>query len=309
MDENGLKMSKSIGNVVAPKDIIKKYGVDTMRWWVAAHSVQHAAIPVGDKVLEGSAEVLQKFRATLRFMNGFVGSSIKRGSSTSESFLDQFMLHSLVNFEERVGRYYEDYQFNLVTAAINHFITNEVSALYLHLVKDRLYCGDASDFEAVQRTINEVYRVSCKALWPIVPFLVEESWSHYAPGESFYKSEIRTVSSWKNPALDELFQTVFETRHQLNRSSRDVNSWLLDVKISAPSEKFAALNLLTRNELCEIFQVQSVDLIDTKSEKVEIAATKRDRLLCARCRRFDVNTKDLTCQRCQRVLEASKQGV
>lgn len=95
-------MSKSLGNVISPKQITKKYGTDALRWWVASHGTQHMSITVSDKLLQQAAENLSKVRGTLRYLNGVIAQDL---SVTIEdnSYLNKYLLHSLLGFEEEVS--------------------------------------------------------------------------------------------------------------------------------------------------------------------------------------------------------------
>lgn len=308
-------MSKSVGNVIAPKQIIQKYGVDTMRWWIAAHSVQHAMIPVSDKLLEGSAEVVQKLRSVLRYINGVLSrkSSIpdKNSLRNSRTYLDRYILSLLYDFDQNIHKLYENYQYNHVTSVINNFVTNDISGVYLHLCKDRLYCGSDTEFTCIQEVLEHIYKVSCKAMWPIIPFLVEESWGYYQD-ESFYKTEIKSNVEWKDEEVVETFQTTLELKRNLYKHIKDVNTWLLDVEINAPDNKFNDIFKLhphtngpeTDSELTEILQVASVSLQNTTKTDFDFKINQKDGNLCPRCRRFSV--KDTVCTRCAIVL-ASKE--
>lgn len=306
-------MSKSLGNVIAPRQIIQKYGVDTMRWWIAAHSVQHAMIPVSDKLLEGSAEIVQKLRSVLRYMNGVLSKPRVTNETSSESkrkHLDRYILSLLYDFDQNIQEMYENYQYNHVTSLINNFITNDISGVYLHLCKDRLYCGSDSDFACIQEVLQHIYKVSCKVMWPLIPFLVEESWSYYDK-DSFYKTEIKSEASWKDKKVVETVQTALELKRNLYKHVKDVNTWQLDVEIDVPENKIEHLlklhphtnGIVTDSELTEIAQVASVSLQSTTNPDFHFKIKQKDGNLCPRCRRFSV--MDSVCSRCAIVL-ASK---
>lgn len=182
VDENGLKMSKSLGNVIAPVDITDQYGVDTMRWWVAHHATQHTMIPVSQSTLQGSAESVNKIRATLKYLVGCLGDCDAERTAvdaTQLRVMDKHFLNSLLEFQAGTQLTYDSHQYNRAAASIVNFVTNDLSAFYLHLVKDRLYCGTDAEYRAVQRVLYAAFVVLNKALWPITPHLVEECWSYF----------------------------------------------------------------------------------------------------------------------------------
>lgn len=189
VDENGMKMSKSLGNVIVPGDIIEKYGVDTLRWWVAHHATQHTSIPVGQTTLQGSAESVQKIRATLKYLVGCLGTSDLRSEIdlTQLRIIDRYFLNSLFEFQSEIQTMYDSHQYNRAAAVILNFVSNDLSAFYLHLIKDRLYCGTSDQYSAVQSVLRAAFIVLNKALWPITPFLVEECWSYYREWQTLPK--------------------------------------------------------------------------------------------------------------------------
>ncbi|XP_055914173.1 isoleucine--tRNA ligase, mitochondrial [Eupeodes corollae] len=315
VDEKGHKMSKSLGNIISPKDITKKYGTDTLRWWVASHGTQHMSITVSDKLLQHCAESLSKIRSTLRYLNGAIGDNSR---STNKidcenkclTHLDRYLLSCVHNFEKEVQKSYDLYEYNRVTANILNFVTNQISSVYVHLVKDRLYCGKADQIEGVKKVLSNSYEVLCKSLWPIVPFLVEESWSYY-DGQPFHEAKVHSNPSWNDPKVEEIMDTAFEVKRLLNKSSQDANTWLLKVKISCGSDKFALLKNLqptidsTTSELCELLQVSSVHLEEDSSlTDYSLSISEDASVLCSRCRRFLVNSEDSICERCERVLQS-----
>jgi len=107
VDEKGHKMSKSLGNVISPKQITKKYGTDALRWWVASHGTQHMSITVSDKLLQQAAENLSKVRGTLRYLKGVIGdrqTDKKMLLNLDKSYLNRYLLSQLVEFESEVGK-------------------------------------------------------------------------------------------------------------------------------------------------------------------------------------------------------------
>jgi len=106
VDEKGHKMSKSLGNVISPKQITKKFGTDALRWWVASHGTQHMSITVSDKLLQQAAENLSKVRGTLRYLKGVIGerqTDKKMLLNLDKSYLNRYLLSQLVEFESEVG--------------------------------------------------------------------------------------------------------------------------------------------------------------------------------------------------------------
>lgn len=114
VDEKGHKMSKSLGNIISPKQITDKYSVDIMRWWIASHATQHASIPVSYKLFDSSAENVQKIRSVFKYLLGVIGQKPDMQSQNNIDdtldiqtrnlkYLDKYMLHQLQEFHENVN--------------------------------------------------------------------------------------------------------------------------------------------------------------------------------------------------------------
>ncbi|XP_016926678.4 isoleucine--tRNA ligase, mitochondrial [Drosophila suzukii] len=316
VDEKGHKMSKSLGNVISPKHITKKYGTDALRWWVASHGTQHMSITVSDKLLQQAAENLSKVRGTLRYLKGVIGerqTDKELPTTFDQSYLNRFLLSQLVEFESEVEHLYKAYEYNRVVACVQNFLANQVSAIYVHLIKDRLYCGDDQELLAIRQTLTQCYEQLCKSLWPIVPFLVEESWSYYdVEGGAFHQHKIQAKPEWKGSDSTEVVNAALDVKRLINQQAGEVNTWHLAVTI-----KGSKLDLLQKlqntlgesvrnSELCEILQVGSVTLLQSDNHDLEIALTTLQTSLCPRCRRYSLenNEDQETCQRCSEVLEA-----
>lgn len=245
VDEKGLKMSKSLGNVISPDDVIKKYGVDTMRWWIAAHATQHSSIPVSFKLLEDSHNNLMKIRATLKYMLGIFSSldfqnqlEIQKEQLTH---LDKFLLHNLTKFSQNAEHFYQNYQFNRIVALLNNFVNSELSSIYFHLIKDRLYCDSDNEYTRLATILKPTYLLLCKVLWPITPFLVEESWSHLNKNSSFYQSELISQPNWVFQENVGVIEKALEVRRSFGASVSEINSWKLNVKIETNSKNLGEL--------------------------------------------------------------------
>ncbi|XP_017137579.1 isoleucine--tRNA ligase, mitochondrial [Drosophila miranda] len=321
VDEKGHKMSKSLGNVISPKQITKKYGTDALRWWVASHGTQHTSITVSDKLLNKAAENLSKVRGTLRYLKGVIGEKQREGREELEqpildaSFLNKYLLSNLLDFESEIEKLYNAYEYNRVVACIQNFIANQVSSIYVHLIKDRLYCGDDRELLAIRQTLTHCYRQLCKSLWPIAPFLVEESWSYYDPsGSAFHEQMVQAQKDWHDPKAVNVVNAALDVKRLINQQAGDVNSWHLAVTIKSGSQLELLRELqptfgkpMRSSELSEILQVGSVAVVQTDlDEDLDISLTALDAPLCPRCRRYslDEDAEQGTCQRCAQVMES-----
>lgn len=184
-------MSKSLGNIIHPKDVIAQYGTDTLRFWAAAHGTQHASIIVSDGLLRQTADTVQRIRKVLRYLVGCLETERNVNDlnfdTTNLFHLDKFFLNSLAELDDEVTLAYKSYQYNHVTSTILNFISNQLSGTYLHLVKDRFYCGTTAERDDVRNVLRSALYVLNKMLWPLVPFMVEECWSYHGKSQIFIR--------------------------------------------------------------------------------------------------------------------------
>lgn len=249
LDEKGQKMSKSLGNTIVPKDIIKEYGIDTLRWWVAAHAAQHTSIAVGSSILDQSRESVQRIRAVLKYLLGIVG---KHGTEFPSclpqnlTHLDRYILVNCGRYYRTVFSLYDTYQFNRVSATILNFISNDLSAIYLHLIKDRLYCGSTEERERIEKVCQIVFYIFLQTLWPITSHLVEECWSYCdKSGKPFYVTECNASGLLNNTELESsvtFIEKLLELKQLINKSNQtNINTWFLEVDLTLQNNDFAEL--------------------------------------------------------------------
>lgn len=330
VDETGAKMSKSLGNVTVPADIIAQYGVDTLRWWVAQHAAQHASVPVSKTTLQSAAESVHKCRATLKYLAGCVSSNeatttttiLRQPDAAHLRTVDRHILRALAKFDADIRQLFGTHQYNRAAAGILNFITNDMSASYLHVIKDRLYCGTGVEHETLRDVLRIAYVTLCRAMWPIAPFVVEECWS-YVAADPFYK--FATNSTTQQPfgahqngdAIQLAWDSSQQLKQSLNQSVRDANTWTVAVTIAAGPAFLDSLKSLQAerfearhdSELCELLQVGSVTLLEEDCDAFTLTTRSLEGTLCARCRRFSVPQANVVCARCADVLKEKQLSI
>lgn len=215
VDENGTKMSKSLGNVTHPKEIIGNYNIDTLRWWTAKHLIGQTATAVKSRLIEQSATEIQQIRTVLRFLMGYLDQMQK--INKSEEFIkinhehltpiEIFILNSVANFDDQAQKLSKNYRYPSYVNNILSYVNDELSSFFLHTMKDRLYLNPKSDNVELLNVMLAQFCILIKVIWPIIPHLAEECWSYYDT-QSFYKTKFNVPNSWHNNQFDESMAIV-----------------------------------------------------------------------------------------------------
>jgi len=220
VDEKGEKMSKSRGNVVAPQEVIERYGAEILRLWVAA-SDYTGDLRISEGILAQHAEAYRRIRNTIRFLLGNLHDfDPKRHFVAVEdrSGIDRWALWRTAGLNEEVRKAYEAFQFSRIYHAVVAFCTSDLSGFYLDVLKDRLYCDAAESRRrrAAQSTLWQIARCLLRWMAPILPFTTDEAWKHLVGTneESVHLSEFEALAS---PSIDEeAWQQFFALREEVN---------------------------------------------------------------------------------------------
>lgn len=180
MDGEGRKMSKSVGNVVAPQDVINKYGADVMRLWISSVDYQ-GDVRLSDKIIKAMSDVYRKIRNTFRYLLGnLYDFDPKKDSVAYEDMeeLDRWALLRLEQVKETVLKAYDDYQFHVMYHAVHNFCTVDLSSIYLDILKDRLYTekADGKLRRSAQTAMYEILTTLVRLVAPVLCFTSEEVW-------------------------------------------------------------------------------------------------------------------------------------
>ncbi|WP_096199278.1 isoleucine--tRNA ligase [Bacillus sp. FJAT-45350] len=208
LDGEGRKMSKSIGNVVVPNDVMKQLGADILRLWVASVDYQ-ADVRVSDKILKQVSEVYRKIRNTFRFLLGNLHDFDPKVNAIKKEDLSELDLYMLVKLNDVVKKAkdsYDLYQFSSVYHAVHNFCTIDLSSFYMDIAKDTLYI-DHADSEArrgIQTVMYEILVALTKLVSPILSHTADEVWPFIpgSEGESVQLTDMPEVVNFEN--VDEL---------------------------------------------------------------------------------------------------------
>ena len=205
VDEKGRKMSKSLGNVVDPVKVIKQMGADILRLWVSSADYR-GDMAVSPNILKQMTEAYRKIRNTCRFLLGNLNDfdTVKNMVDYEDlPEIDRWALLRLQKLIRRVLDAYRDYEYHVVYHAIHSFCTVDMSALYLDIIKDRLYTSpaDSAARRAAQTVLYEVLVVLVRLMAPVLAFTSEEIW-RYVPGD---KGEAVSVQLTDMPEVNEKY--------------------------------------------------------------------------------------------------------
>ncbi len=205
LDEKGRKMSKSLGNVVAPQKVIADSGADILRLWVCASDYADD-LRVGPEILKTFVETYRKLRNTVRWMLGTLAHHAPGADDLAHApELERLMLHRLVEMDEAVRTAYAAYDYKKIVALLTPFMTSDLSAFYFDIRKDALYCDPPSSEKrkAALATIEHIFRCVTTWLAPILVFTAEEAWlSRYKGAVSAHLEVFPDVPShWRDEAL------------------------------------------------------------------------------------------------------------
>jgi isoleucyl-tRNA synthetase len=237
LDENGRKMSKSLGNVTAPQDVIKQAGADILRMWVCAADYADD-LRIGPEILKTTVETYRKLRNTLRWMLGNLAHlhGEERVKLSDMPELERLMLHRLAELDPLIRAAYADFDFKRIFAALSAFMTVDLSAFYFDIRKDALYCDPYSSLKrrACLTVLDQLFRTTVIWLAPMLCFTAEEAWLARNPGApSVHLEAFPTVpDGWRDDALAEKWRKLRNLRRvvtgalELERAGKRIGSSL-----------------------------------------------------------------------------------
>ncbi|MEO6028428.1 MAG: isoleucine--tRNA ligase [Candidatus Binatia bacterium] len=305
LDEDARKMSKSVGNVIAPQKIVASHGADILRLWVAAEDYRDD-VRISKEILDRASEAYRRIRNTARFLlSNLDGFDPVRDLVAPADLLelDRFILDRLQGMIERCRRAYDAFEFHAVYHALNNFCSVDLSALYLDIVKDRLYCEGPTSLErrSGQTALYHLLNGLVGLMAPILSFTAEEIWGYLPAGvkrpSSVLLSDFPAVDAVLRDAnLAGEWDTLFAVRSAVTKTLEGLrsagaigHSLEADVQIAA-AEPVATVLASHRALLAEIFIVSRVTLVAEAALSstllapgVKVAAQRVAGEKCPRC--------------------------
>ena len=323
VDGEGRKMSKSLGNVISPLDVISKSGADIIRLWVAASDYSQD-VSISDEILERTSEAYRRIRNSFRFLLGNLYDFDPAKSVAWDDMpeLDRYALIQLSDLVDRVTKSYDDWKFHQVFHAVYGYAITDLSAFYLDVLKDRLYSDGADSLSrrSAQTVLAAVADALVRMVAPILTFTAEEVWG-FLP-ESLRVAESVQLAGWPSvfevtahaeeaDALRAAFEVVSQARDEATRAlevaraAKDIGkSQEARVRIEAPADTLSVLRERGEAALAEMLIVSEVELAEGAELGVTVEPARGDK--CPRC----WNTRALgtdarypdVCSRCAGVL-------
>jgi isoleucyl-tRNA synthetase len=276
-------MSKSLGNVIAPKEVIDRYGAEILRLWVSASDYRED-IRISDNILAQLSDTYRRIRNTSRFMLGNLYDFSPETDAVRIARMpdiDRYTLHRLQLLVEKARQAYDLYEYHIIYHALHNFCTVDLSALYLDILKDRLYTSPPQSLErrSAQTVLYTLVDFLCRLMAPILPFTAEEIWRHMpAVADKAASVHLTLLPSPDpaliDPALAERWEVVLSVRSEVTKALEAARvqkriGHALDaaVTLSADGELYAKLAPYA-GDLRSFFIVSAAELLkDTPLEE------------------------------------------
>lgn len=313
LDGKGNKMSKSLGNVIVPADMVRLHGSDILRLWVASTDYTED-VRISDDLIKQVKESYRKIRNTYKFMLG----NLKDFDYTKDSvkyedmpYYDKYMMNELNKFTKNVLEEYNNYNFQNVYKLVNNFVSFTLSNFYLDFTKDILYIEKA-DFlvrRSVQTVLYNILNNEVKLLAPILPYTSEEVYSLLPhTEESVHLTDMPEVVTYSDSAeVEELFNLFFELKDKVNKKLEEARNEKL---IGSALEAVVKINLDPKyNEVKEklgsyLHQLFIVSKVEYTTDGEEVVVEKSTGKKCNRCWNYVDHLNGDICDRCHNIINS-----
>jgi isoleucyl-tRNA synthetase len=314
VDDKGEKMSKSKGNVVAPDKVVKQYGSEILRLWVALSDYQ-TDLKISDGILKQTAEQYRKIRNTFRFLLANVNDLEAYVDEEAYGELDRWILAKAKTVFASVKASFDSYDFLKGFAVLNHFITNELSGIYMDVTKDRLYCEakDSQTRRATQSAMAHISKAMLGLVAPVLTYTADEI-LEYAP--AIFKGEMENVFDLvytEVPAVEASFDdaVLLEAREKFSEAIDSLKKEKV-IKATLELEIAGDMTILPIGNGKDLEDWFVVSAMKTESAGEQVASFevegktftvhKATAHKCPRCWRFTSTSEESLCERCEKVV-------
>ncbi|WP_102224333.1 isoleucine--tRNA ligase [Acidimangrovimonas sediminis] len=327
LDEKGFKMSKSLGNTIVPEEVVKQYGADILRLWVAQTDFT-VDQRIGPEILKGTADSYRRLRNTLRFLLGSLKdfSEEERVAPEEMPELERWVLHRLAELDQQVREGYGKYDFQDVFQKLFQFCTVDLSAFYFDIRKDALYCDAADSLRrrAARTVLDLLFHRLVTWLAPILVFTMEDVWLSRFPSEddSVHLHDIpETPAAWHDADLAAKWAQIRQVRRavtaalEVQRSAKTIGASLEAAPVVHVQDK-AVADILRHAHFADLCITSDIYVTTDPAPQeafrlpeapgVGVVFETAEGAKCDRCWRIlpDVGTHKHpgTCARCNEVL-------
>ena len=328
LDEKGLKMSKSLGNTVSPQQVVKQFGADILRLWVA-QSDYTVDLRIGDEILKGVTDSYRKLRNTARFLLGNLGTYSDQDDISYNQLpdLEKYILHRVCEVDKKIRSFYQEYSFQSVFQTYFQFCTQELSSFYFDIRKDVLYCDPKTSLKrrATLKVLDILFFRLTTWFSPILPFTMEEVYLERFPEfeNSVHLLDIPSnEKDWYNPKHALRWDKIRNVRRvvtgaiEVLRQEKVIGSSLETCPVIHIKDKelFNIIESVDMSEICITsgisieFSMNSIAdncfIIDDVPDVGVICQTAQGKK-CQRCWTLNISSdksEDELCDRCKRAV-------
>ena len=326
VDGHGRKMSKSLGNVIAPQEVADKMGAEIIRLWTASTDYS-GEMTISDEILKRVVESYRRIRNTLRFLLANVSDFDKKNEAIATNDLleiDQYMLALTAQVQADILALYDRYEFHTAVSKIMSFCTEDLGGFYLDILKDRLYTNSPSSVgrKSAQTVLHAITEAMLRWMAPFLSFTAEEAWQEFAHDlgneQTIFTSEYQVLTTSPNAhdllikwaKIRELRSSVTKAIEIEREAGRVGSSLQAQVVIHASTEDAAVLNSIA-DELKFVLITSATSVIEESAgAPLQVFVKASSFLKCARCWHYTPEVGSLSshpdlCQRCDTNLHDS----
>ena len=321
VDEQGRKMSKSVGNVIAPQTMIKQYGADILRLWVLSSDYK-SDVSISNGIMKQVAEVYRKIRNTARYILGNISDfNVNEPVKYDElEEIDKWALIKLNHLIKDCTKAFDEYDFNKAYQVINTFCVVDMSNFYLDIIKDRLYTSkkESTKRRAAQTAMYMILSGLVRIIAPMTVYTAEEIWK-YMPHKNGENTESIMLEYWpkvnekyENKELEEKWNKIIAIKEEASKAlemarAEKVIGHSLNAKVTINADKENYNFLKDKEELLqEVFIVSAVEVKEANELKIDVTPAEGEK--CERCWMYSTTVGEdkenpTICHRCSEALK------
>ncbi|MFZ9140953.1 MAG: class I tRNA ligase family protein, partial [Burkholderiaceae bacterium] len=297
VDGQGRKMSKSMGNVIAPQKVTNEMGADILRLWVASTDYS-GELSISDTILKRVVEAYRRIRNSMTFLLGNLSDFDPEKDSlpTNELLeLDRYALALTANLQNEILGYYADYSFHPAMARLTSFFSEDLGAFYLDILKDRLYTtkADGKPRRSAQTALFRMTDALVRLMAPVLSFTAHEAWTILQPkAETLFAQTAADLSDCEDAALLSRWQQIREVRAEVmraletRREAGEIGASLqAEVQITVPAQTAELLASL-QSELRFVMMTSAAEVRAHAADQTEVSVSPSSHQKCGRCWHF-----------------------